>query len=521
MKTVQLTESILAVVAIAALVVGCDKAADPEPKAPADTAQATEATYPVDKIEFQKNGYMSDPDAKLLIENAKRSAALSVYIWSLPRVLMETSRLGNREMGVDTLTMPVSEDTLKPSTLIPTANQSTIYMIVYTDFDGEPLVIEYPENALGYIDDGWQRSLYDGIPDGKKSKPVFIVPVNYEGEIPSEDDYTILRPKTAGGLFLARGLLTPEEGSKERAVAEIKKSKIYYYKDRNNIPEQKFVNWSVEPWRNMNVFNFARGMRYWEVLNDVVQKDLVNDEDRAMYGLMQFLGIEKGKPFNPSPEMKELLTTMEDVGFKTTQAIGFSEHYAPRYYDNGTDWTRIFLVPLDPKDARAGSREVFDYKNYLGVVQRAHFAQNAQSGSPLAAMKFVGRGSQYLYSHSDSEHNTLDGAETYRLHVPANVPAKDFWSITLYDPISRSMLQGTGSDDVTIDSNDKLIQNADGSYDLFVGPDDSKVPAKYRGTPNFAATNPKKGLMVYFRFFGPLEPFFDKTWQLESFERIK
>jgi hypothetical protein len=132
----------------------------------------------------------------------------------------------------------------------------------------------------------------------------------------------------------------------------------------------------------------------------------------------------------------------------------------------------------------------------------------------------VGKGSQYLYSHSDSNHNTLDGAGTYRLHVDANVPAKDFWSITLYDPISRSMLQGTGSDDVTIDSNDKLKQNADGSYDLFVGPDESKVPEEFRGTPNFAATNPNKGFMVYFRFFGPLEPFFDRSYQLGSFEKI-
>jgi hypothetical protein len=394
-------------------------------------------------------------------------------------------------------------------------------MLLWTDFDGEPLVIEFPENALGYINDGWQRSLYDGIPDGKPSKPVFVVPLNYDGEIPSEDDYTILRPKTAGGLFLARGLVTPEEGSKERAVAEIKKSKIYYYKDRNNIPEQKFVDWSAEPYRNMNVFDFPRGIKYWEMLDDVVQKDLVDDENRAMYGLLQFVGIEKGKKFNPSPEMRELLAKVEDIGYKTAHAIGFSEHYAPRYYDNGTDWARIFLVPLDPSDARKGSREVFDYKNYLGVYQRAHFAQNAQSSSPLAAMKFVGSGSQYLYSHGDSDHNTLDGAETYRLHLPANVPAKDFWSITLYDPISRSMLQGTGSDDVTIDSNGKLKQNADGSYDLFVGPDESKVPEEFRGTPNFSATNRNKGFMVYFRFYGPLEPFFDKSYQLGSFEKIK
>jgi hypothetical protein len=475
----------------------------------------TKAGYPVDKIEFQKNGYMSDPDAKVLIESAKRSAALQVYIWSLIRVSGEQVKIGNREMGVDTLTMPITEDYLKPSTIVATGNQSTIYTVLGLDFDGEPLVIEYPEKGLGYIDDGWQRSLYDGMPNGKPTKPVFIVPVNYEGEIPSEDDYTILRPKTATGILLVRGL-----GPKEQAVAEIKKTKIYYYKNRNNIPEQKFVNWSAEPYRNMRLFDIPRGMKYWKELNDIVQKDLVNDEDRAMYGLMQFIGIEKGKPFDPSPEMIELLTKMEDVSYKTAHAIGFSQFWAPRYYDNGTDWTRIFLVPLDPKNAREGSREVFDYKHFLGVYQRAHFAQNAQTTSPLAAMKFVGAGSQYLYSHSDSDHNTLDGAETYRLHVPANVPAKDFWSITLYDPISRSMLQGTGSDDVTIDSYEKLIQNEDGSFDLYVGPNGSKVPAKYRGTPNYSATNPDKGLMVYFRFYGPLEPFFDKTWQLNSFEKI-
>jgi hypothetical protein len=50
-------------------------------------------------------------------------------------------------------------------------------LILNLDFDGEALVVEFPENALGYIDDGWQRSLYDGIPNGKPSKPVFIVAV--------------------------------------------------------------------------------------------------------------------------------------------------------------------------------------------------------------------------------------------------------------------------------------------------------------------------------------------------------
>ena len=142
MKIAELTKSILVMVSMTLLVVGCNKTDSPESATPPDVAQATEAAYPVDKVEFQKNGFMSDPDAKLLIENAKRSAALQVYLWSLPRISMEQMKIANREMGIDTLTMPVTEDILKPSTVIATANQSTIYLILAIDCDGEPLVIE-------------------------------------------------------------------------------------------------------------------------------------------------------------------------------------------------------------------------------------------------------------------------------------------------------------------------------------------------------------------------------------------
>jgi hypothetical protein len=207
------TNSIMALVAIAALSV----------LVPAcTTSEQNKAEYPVDKIEFQKNGFMSDADAKLLIGNAKRSAALQVYLWSLPRISMEQMKIANREMGINTLTMPVTEDILKPSTIIATANQSTIYLILGIDFDTEPLVIEYPNNALGYIDDGWQRSLYDGIPDGTKAKPIFIVPLNYKGEIPSESEYTILRPKTATGIFLARGMITLKKDLKSEQLPKLK-----------------------------------------------------------------------------------------------------------------------------------------------------------------------------------------------------------------------------------------------------------------------------------------------------------
>jgi hypothetical protein len=77
MKNRRLTKSIVALVAIAVLTV------------PGMVFAQTKAEYPVDKIEFQKNGFMSDGDAKLPVENAKRGAALQVYLWSLPRISME------------------------------------------------------------------------------------------------------------------------------------------------------------------------------------------------------------------------------------------------------------------------------------------------------------------------------------------------------------------------------------------------------------------------------------------------
>jgi hypothetical protein len=35
----------------------------------------------------------------------------------------------------------------------------------------------------------------------------------------------------------------------------------------------------------------------------------------------------------------------------------------------------------------------------------------------------------------------VNGAKNYRVRIPANVPAKDFWSVVLYDPQTRSELQ--------------------------------------------------------------------------------
>jgi hypothetical protein len=72
---------------------------------------------------------------------------------------------------------------------------------------------------------------------------------------------------------------------------------------------------------------------------------------------------------------------------------------------------------------------------------RVHFLYYATGITPAMAMMLVGLGSQYAAAATDSEGKPLDGSKTYKIHLPPNIPAKDFWSLVVYDNQSRSMLQ--------------------------------------------------------------------------------
>ena len=90
----------------------------------------------------------------------------------------------------------------------------------------------------------------------------------------------------------------------------------------------------------------------------------------------------------------------------------------------------------------------------------------------------AGPGSQYVQTFRDKAGNRFDGGKSYRLHVPANVPAAAFWSLTVYDTATRSMIQNPSNDSAR-SSYDKLKTNAEGSIDLYFGP---KPPRTWKPT---------------------------------------
>jgi hypothetical protein len=132
------------------------------------------------------------------------------------------------------------------------------------------------------------------------------------------------------------------------------------------------------------------------------------------------------------------------------------------------------------------------------------------------AQKMVGMGSQYAFNATDKDGNYLDGSKTYKLNIPKDAPAKDFWSVVVYDPQTRSELQTSQKFPSKNNKRDKLAVNKDGAVDLYFGP---KAPKGKES--NWVETVPEKGWFVLLRLYGPLEPWFDKTWRPGEFELVK
>jgi hypothetical protein len=146
---------------------------------------------------------------------------------------------------------------------------------------------------------------------------------------------------------------------------------------------------------------------------------------------------------------------------------------------------------------------------------RAAVTHLAMTGANAMVLNLRGKGSKYIFTTRDVDAKHLDGTNSYRLKVPANVPAKDFWSIAVYDVQKRSLLD-TGRPLSIVNSYMDLPVNKDGSMDIYFGP----TPPP-QGEKSWIKTKRGEGFFVYFRFYGPLEPFYDKTWKPGEIELVK
>lgn len=253
----------------------------------------------------------------------------------------------------------------------------------------------------------------------------------------------------------------------------------------------------------------ANNYEFYEELHTVIDREPISFLDPELRGLFASVGIEKGKPFNPDARMKAILEDAIKVGNATARALAFKTRDESALIYDSSRWEMGFLGGDYQwlKDGGNGGR-------FLDA--RTRFFYNATVNTPAMTLKMVGKGSQCAFGTFDKEGNYLDGSKTYKLHMDANVPAQQFWSVVLYDPQTRSELQTSQPYPSISSQRTPLKYNEDGSVDLYFGP---KAPEGMES--NWRETVPGKGWFALFRAYSPLESWFDKTWKLNDFELLK
>lgn len=442
------------------------------------------------------DGFPTKETQAKIWDNLDRSRALQAYLLAIPIVNQAGMRDSLLKFGPVNRTNVIWENLVDPRTVELTANDNTIYSFIWLDTKDGPIVIEIPPKVLGSFNDFWYKWVADvGITGADKGQggKYLILPPGYSGDVPS--GYIVVRPSTYGLWTFFRAFLV--DGKTEPGVQGVRDHlKIYPLARKDTPAPATLVNASGIP----SNFVMPTDYSFWGLLNKVIQEEPPEGADPTTLGLFASIGIEKGKPFAPDERMKVILTDAANIGAVTARALALDIRGRDAFFypDSKSSWRLPFFGGYKFQSQPGVSKldgAVFYYMFATGVT-------------PAMEEKMVGRGSQYPWTALDADGKPFDGSKTYRLTLPRNIPVKDFWSVIVYDVQTRSMLQ-TNQQRPSVSSQDKDLQvNADGSVDVYFGP---SAPAGKES--NWVQTIPGKGWFTLLRLYGPLEPWFDKSWR--------
>jgi hypothetical protein len=490
--------SALTIALALALAPGAGQAAS-KPASSKATAATTSVTTRLGALELE-NGYPTKATARKLYDELDLQRATQSYLWALPAVGFKALYDAQaKTMGVrngDVLLYRTLQD--KAGMLTP--NITTLYAFSFWDLAAQgPLVVEVPAGlTAGGVLDIWQQPITDlgqtGPDKGAGGKYLILPPGGPDVVAPG---YRIFRSPSNQVWFGTRGL------APDKAVAEatVRQHRLYGWSQRANPPASVYSEVGGRPWQSAQ----PTDLTYWRLLSELYANEPVAPRDRMLFGMLSPLGLTPGQAFNPDARQARILGEGAQLGDLMARTIAYEKRTPGATVYPGKHWEYAVLFDLDQESPD---------KRRVQFEERSSWFYEAIAMSVGMQGRIVGFGQVYLEASKDGQGQWLDGGRTYRMRVPAGAPVKQFWSITLYDNLSRGpVITSQGAADLSSRKPD-LVTNADGSVDVFFG------PLKPAGATNWIQTTPGKGWFAYFRFYGPTEAYFAKSWQLNDIEPL-
>jgi hypothetical protein len=435
--------------------------------------------------------------------------AFEAALWGIPALSIYTfrrsafSQLGMKDNDIIACSVPAT-----PKIEALTANSTTPYICAFTDLQKGPVVLELPiagadGSLYGQVVDAWQLTIADvgpsGVDHGKGARLLFTPP-GHSGDVPP--GYIHVASPSYRIAFAFRSIPAPGK-SAEDAYRYSQRLRMHYLSEADRPPAQVFVDPMDPRYERYSTLPFY-DERLFDDLQAIVSVEPVNPQDKVMMGMLKTLGIEKGKPFAPNATARRAMKRASvDVWFYL-QNLFDTVPATLRYWPD-----RHYISLLQADANRTFS---FVYEDSIDITARAleyfwcTFMPKVLSDAPAT---------QYMMAMADKHGRPLESGKLYKLDVPAEMPAKQFWALTVYDRATFAFIY-SASDRTTLSSYDldKMRKNADGGVSIYVGP---TAPQGYE--ENWIPTSGKRPLPAM-RFYGPTEAFNSRAFKLPDFELV-
>ncbi|KQV83544.1 DUF1254 domain-containing protein [Rhizobium sp. Root1220] len=492
-------------------------------------------------LEF-KDGAPSTETAAKVRDTLDFTRGLDAFLNSYGGASAYGLQQGFKSVGADNNTVVIFPELMDSKSLFLTANADTIYYLSVVDLTKGPVVIEQPPKGLGAINDMWFQWIIDiGFPgpDRGEGGKYLILPPGYDGPVPDGGFY-VAKAKTNRVLYASRAYLT--DNDPKPTVKLIKDNlKIYPYtpgglgtsiatalegkvklEANPPIPETKFVEASGKAFNTIPPNDYS----FFETINENVQQEPADSYNPELAGQLAAIGIVKGKEFKPDERMKKILTDAVAVGNAAGRMLNWRASEVPGWaYYPDSSWASMlwegganFETP-PPMISKDGLFEPLPATGARTLDSKTAFYYAYTLDSPAMIMRLPRVGSQYLMAFMDGNDQYFEGAKTYKVTLPKGIPAEAFWSFTVYDNQTRSMLDTpqryprAGSQTYPSPAAEA---SADGSTTVYFGP--KQPEGVKRG--NWIQTVPDKGWFTILRLYSPLEPFFTREWRPTEVDEV-